>query len=105
MNSPINEDAQGLGLGGSQNVFPIGSPIKLSQPSSAFKSEDWRNVAACFPNRDKCEEWHADYLGVMATEELPAGTRVWVNVRQKTDKKGRPFLSVSLRPWRGKGKS
>jgi hypothetical protein len=60
--------------------------------------EDRRNAAACFKNRDKREDWHADFLGMMVTEDLPAGTKCWVNIRKRLTRKGEVNLSVVLRP-------
>jgi hypothetical protein len=59
--------------------------------------EDRRNAAACFKNV-KAEDWHADYKGVLVTEELPAGTKCWVNVYIRTTSKGDKYLSVVLKP-------
>ena len=60
--------------------------------------ENRRNAAACFRNKKKVEDWHADFSGCLVTEALPAGTPCWVNIYVKTDKKGRKFLSVVLKP-------
>jgi hypothetical protein len=60
--------------------------------------EDRRNAAACFKNRDKREDWHADFIGMMVTEELPAGTKCWVNIRKRLTRKGEVYLSVVLKP-------
>jgi len=37
------------------------------------------------------------FSGVMVTEELPAGTRVWVNVRKRLTRKGEVYVSVVLK--------
>jgi hypothetical protein len=70
------------------------------QPSQASNSKDYedrRNAAACFKNEKKTEDWHADFLGLMVTEELPAGTRLWVNVRKRLTRKGDVYVSVVLK--------
>jgi hypothetical protein len=73
-----------------------------SKPQSASARnqdfEDRRNAAACFPNQ-KQEEWEADFTGVLVTEELPAGTKCWVNVRERISRKGERYLSVVLKRW------
>jgi len=98
---------------GDRGVRLNSSSATNPQPRSAFKTnlrgrdeeEQRRNSAACFKNPNKREEWHADFIGVLVAEDLPTGSKVWINVPQKIDKKGRPFLSVSLRPRPSKGKS
>lgn len=60
--------------------------------------EDRRNAAACFKNRDKREEWHADYIGVLVPENLQNGTKCWVSVRKRLTRKGETYLSVVLKP-------
>jgi hypothetical protein len=66
--------------------------------SNSKTYEDRRNAAACFKNKNKREEWHADYLGMMVTEDLPPGTKCWVNVRKRLTRKGEVYLSVVLKP-------
>jgi len=73
---------------------PEGS-TEVGSNSKAY--EDRRNSAACFKNRDKREDWHADYLGVMVTD-LPAGTKCWVSVRKRLTRKGEVYVSVVLKP-------
>jgi len=68
-----------------------------SQVGNRKDCEDRRNAAACFKN-GKAEDWHADYKGVLVTEELPAGTKCWVNVYIRTTSKGDKYLSVVLKP-------
>jgi hypothetical protein len=71
------------------------------QPTGAVKDyEDRRNAAACFRNPNKVEEWHADFTGLLVTDNFPAGAKCWVNVYERTDCKGRQYLSVVLRPQR-----
>jgi hypothetical protein len=98
---PPNENAPSLGPGARQNV----SSLSNSQTSSSFKSDDdeeRRNSALCFQNTDKTEMWHADFCGVLVAEDLSTGSKVWVNVREKVTQKGKPYLVVTLRPWRTK---
>ena len=59
--------------------------------------ESRRNAASCFKNSEKRENWHADYKGVLVTEDLPAGSKCWVNVYVRTSRKGEQYLSVVLR--------
>jgi hypothetical protein len=98
--SPPNENAPAWGRGARQNI----SSVSNSQTSTAFKSnddeEERRNSALCFKNTDKTQIWHADFCGVLVAEDLPTGSKVWVNVREKVTQKGKPYLLVSLRPWR-----
>jgi hypothetical protein len=87
---------------GSRSSFLIGSASK-SQSASSVKSgsgdqETRRNAANCFCNPNKQEDWHADFTGCLVTEDLPAGTKCWVNVRIRTSKRGEKFLSVVLKP-------
>lgn len=95
--SPPNENAQAWGPGARKGVL-AGSN---AQSNGAGKPEqDWedrRNAAACFKNKNKTEKWHADFLGLMVTEELPAGTRLWVNVRKRLTRKGDVYVSVVLK--------
>jgi hypothetical protein len=75
-----------------------------SQPSTAGNNKDYedrRNAAACFANPNKTENWHADFTGLLVTEELSAGTKCWVNIYERTDRKGRKYLSVVLKPQEG----
>jgi hypothetical protein len=60
--------------------------------------EDRRNVAACFKNRNKKEEWHPEFVGVMVTENLPAGTKCWVTVKKRLTRKGEVYVTVTLKP-------
>jgi hypothetical protein len=59
--------------------------------------ENRRNAAACFKNKDKAETWQSEFTGVMVTEDLPMGTKVWVNIYERTDRYGTPYLSVVLK--------
>jgi hypothetical protein len=62
--------------------------------------ENRRNTAACHPNRAKCEPHHADFSGLMVVDDLRAGTRCWVNIRLRIDRRGAKYLSVILKPLR-----
>lgn len=58
-----NENAPG-DRGARKNVSA--SSNACQQPAGKPKEQDWedrRNAAACFKNRDKREDWHADFLG------------------------------------------
>jgi hypothetical protein len=101
--SPTNENAAWSG-GARQNERrddddSRAQPDAVGNPDGAHY-ENRRNTAACHPNRDKCEPHHADFNGVMVTDELPAGTRCWVNIRIRTDRHGAKYLSVILKPLR-----
>jgi len=99
--SPPNENAPAWGRGARQSI----SAANNSQTSPSFKSDDdeeRRNSALCFQNTEKTEMWHADYVGVLVAEDLPTGGKVWVNIREKVTRKGKPYLVVTLRPWRAK---
>jgi hypothetical protein len=99
--SPPNEDARPEP--GARKF--LSQPSKPQAPTGCNKDfEDRRNASACFPNRDKSEDWHCDYQGVLVAENLTDGARVWVNIHQRTDRKGRPYLSVVLKPWRSETK-
>jgi len=66
--------------------------------------EDRRNAAACFKNRNKREEWHPEFVGVMVTENLPAGTKCWVTVKKRLTRKGDVYVTVTLKPQREGGR-
>jgi hypothetical protein len=87
--------------------------LNLPEPSNAHQqpvgkpAQDWedrRNAAACRKNRNKTEEWHPDFVGVMVTENLPAGTRCWVTVKKRADRKGDIYLTVTIKPQKENGK-
>jgi hypothetical protein len=64
------------------------------------KPKDWedrRNVAVWFRNRNKREDWHADFEGVMAVEELQDEDKCWINIKVRTDRRGEMPLSVTLK--------
>lgn len=87
---------------GNRNSFPDGSK---SQSASSVKpgsgeNETRRNAANCFRNPNRTEDWHANFTGCLVTEELPAGTKCWVNVSIRTTKKGDKYLSVVLKPFK-----
>lgn len=93
---PANANAPAFDRG--ERKFDSGT----SKPQSVtpFKSkdhEDRRNAAACFKNKDKREDWHADYAGVMVVAGLREGDKVWVNVHERTSRKGEQYLSVTLK--------
>lgn len=75
---------------------------RLSGGNQPHSSQDvnWnkRNAAACFKNPNKTEDWHCDFTGALVAEGLQDGEKFWVNVYIRTDKKGRKYLSVVLRP-------
>ena len=96
--NPENENAQAGGPG-ARKSFGSGSNAR-PEAAGKPKEQDWedrRNAAACFKNEKKTEDWHADFLGLMVTEELPAGTRLWVNVRKRLTRKGDVYVSVVLK--------
>jgi len=111
MDSPINEDTQGVGLGASQNLFSISSPGNKPQSPLESKAEtprgfeNHRNSAACFLNKNKREKWNADYIGCLVVEDLPTGSKHWVNISERKRKNGDTYLAMVLRPWRGKGRA
>lgn len=79
------------------------TPQTQSQTPGAGNNKDYetrRNAAACFKNKDKVEDRHADFTGVLVTEGIPDGTKVWVNLYERKDRHGRPYFSVVLRPWK-----
>jgi hypothetical protein len=63
----------------------------------AGTKEDRRNSAACFANPNKSEPWMADFVGVLVTEDLPAGTKCWVSVKKRLDKRGKVYVTVTLK--------
>jgi hypothetical protein len=95
-----NENAQTGGPGARKISWNQRTQSQAAAAGNDKDYEDQRNAAACFKNKDKSEDWHADFKGVMVTEELPAGTKCWVNVYEKTDRYGRPYFSIVLRRWR-----
>lgn len=85
--------------------LPAGSNAQQrAAGKSAQAYEDRRNAAACFKNRNKREEWHPDFVGVMVTENLPAGTKCWVSVKKRLTRKGDVYITVTLKPQRESGK-
>lgn len=98
--NPLNQNARTGGPGAAKSNWT--QPTQ-SQQASAGNNKDYqtrRNAAACFKNKDKVEHRHADFAGVLVTEGLPDGTKVWVNLYEKKDRYGRPYFSVVLRPWK-----
>jgi hypothetical protein len=82
---------------------------RTSQESKASQSKTYsgsgsnyesrRNAAACFRNPRKREDFHPDFTGVIVTDDLPAGTKCWVNIRERVSRKtGQRYLSVEIRP-------
>jgi hypothetical protein len=101
---PGNENAPAFDRGARKNVpTPSNTRQDTTGKPNQQDWEDRRNAAACFKNQNKREEWHADFLGVMVTEDLPAGTRVWVNVRKRLTRKGEVYVSVVLKQQREGG--
>jgi len=96
--NPENENAPAWDRGARKGV---GTDSNAHQAAAGKpEQQDWedrRNAAACFKNEKKTEDWHADFLGLMVTEELPAGTRLWVNVRKRLTRKGDVYVSVVLK--------
>jgi hypothetical protein len=95
-----NENAPVVGRGAREN-FKSTSQSKPQPPPKSNQNQDYedkRMASACFSNENKREEWMADYTGVMVTDDLPANTKCWVNVRERISKTGRRYLSVVLRP-------
>jgi hypothetical protein len=85
---------------GDRSSFP---DSKQSQSASSVKQgsgdqETRRNAANCFRNPNRTEDWHANFTGCLVTEDLPAGTKCWVNVYVRTSKRGEKYLSVVLKP-------
>jgi hypothetical protein len=90
-----NENAPAQG----QGARKFESQLNKSRSQSGFNNKDYedrRNAAACFKN-EKSEDWHADYKGVLVSEDLPAGAKCWVNVYVRTSRKGEKYLSVVLK--------
>lgn len=79
------------------------SATNRSQPDANVNSvrETRRNAAACFKNLNKVEVWHAAFTGAMVVEGLKDGQKLWVNIYIRTDRKGRKYLSVVLKPVKG----
>ncbi len=92
---PISENA-GVAPGARENFTSQNRPQPQTKNNKDF--EDRRNAAACFKNPAKREGWHPDYVGVLVTEDLPAGTKCWVNVRKRLTRKGEVYVSVTLKP-------
>jgi hypothetical protein len=100
--NPENENAREVIPERSQRCF--GGSNARPNPTGKPENQDWedkRNAAACFKNENKTEDWHADFLGLMVTEDLPAGTRLWVNVRKRLTRKGDVYVSVVLKRQKG----
>ena len=76
-----------------------------SQTPAAGNYENRRNAAACFPNPNRLEDWHAHYTGCLVSEGLGDGRKLWVNVYRCRDRKGREYLSVVLKPVQKGGRS
>ena len=102
MDPTRNENAPGDR--GARKFVP-GSSYAQQQPASkpAQDWEDRRNAAACRKNRNKTEEWHPEFVGLMVTENLPTGTRCWVTVKKRLTRKGDVYLTVTLKPQREGG--
>jgi hypothetical protein len=56
--------------------------------------ESRRNCAACFKTK-KTAGWQSDYSGVLVLED---GQRFWVNIFQKTSRKGEMYFGIELKP-------
>jgi len=98
----MNPNENAAQAGGDRKVFPAASnaqPGANGKPEQDYETR--RNAAACFKNEKKTEDWHADFLGLMVTEDLPAGTRLWVNVRKRLTRKGDVYVSVVLKRQKG----
>jgi hypothetical protein len=95
----MNRGSPGNGNGGRQTAEPTNQ--KNASPTDSRTGsegqETRRNSAACFANPRKRENWQADFIGVMVTENLPAGTKCWVNVTKRLDKHGKVFVTVTLK--------
>jgi hypothetical protein len=91
---PKNENTPAWG----QGARKFESNQSKSQSRDGFNKdfEDRRNAAACFKNQ-KSGDWHADYKGVLVTEDLPDGTKCWVNVYIRTSRKGEKHLRIVLK--------
>ena len=93
---PANQDARREpGAGKSNWTQRTQSQTRAAGNDKDF--EDRRNAAACFRNQNKTEDWHPSYVGVMVTEDLPAGTKCWVNVYVRTSRRGEKYVSVVLK--------
>jgi hypothetical protein len=73
-------------------------PNNYESPSNNQERESRRGWATCFA-ANKTEDWQADFTGVTVLED---GQRFWVNVYKKLDKNNKRYVSVCLRPWKGK---
>jgi hypothetical protein len=83
----------------------IGCDRNQSHSQAPSNSKDWeerRNSSACFKNKDKREPWQNDYVGVVVIEGLPDGAKAWVKVKQRTTRNGETYLTVTLKPFRGR---
>jgi hypothetical protein len=72
------------------------------QPPDVLPAETAQETRRCGANcftKDKTEDWHADFTGVMTMED---GSKFWVNVFKKLDKNRERYVSVSLRAWKAK---
>lgn len=98
--SPGNENAPAADRGARKILSHPSKPQAHARFNKDF--EHCRNAAACFPNRDKSEEWHTDFIGVTAVENLPTGSKVWINIRERIARNGQTFFVVSLKPFRSK---
>src|ERR1700745_81828 len=93
---PENESATTLSHG-ARKVKSSQNQAQHRKPFNDRDYEDRRNAAACFRNKDKKEDWHADYQGVAVVEGLRDGDKVWANVRESASSKGDRYVSVTLK--------
>jgi hypothetical protein len=97
-----NEAAQGVNqerLAGSKGQDQSTAKSNSVKPDQEQR-ESRRGWASCFAN-EKTEDWHADFTGVNTLEN---GDKYWVNVFKRLTKDGKRFVSVCLRPWKGRAK-
>ena len=92
--------------GGHQTAEPIkqkNTPSLDNRSASQGQEgpyEDRRNAAACFRNKNKTEDFHPAYVGVMVVEGFKDGDKLWVNVHVRMSRTGEKYVSVVLKPQR-----
>ncbi len=95
--NPENENAPADNRG-ARKSFGSGSnarPGANGKPEQDYETR--RNASACFKNPRKSEDWMPDFTGVAVVEGLSDGDKVWINIREKVNRRGERYLSVTIK--------
>jgi hypothetical protein len=93
-----NETAPAANRGDSQNSKCSQNKTRSGSGSNNKDYETRRMAAACFRNPRKRQDFHPDFTGVIVTDDLLAGTKCWVNIRERVSRRtGQRYLSIELR--------